>query len=166
MADAVVVGAGTLITDDPALTVRLDGYAGRQPVPVVVAGRRALPGEARVWEREAVVYAPGPCAVPAEVVAAPGDDGRVDLAAMLDDLGRREVADVLVEGGPSLVGAMLRAGLAQRGVAYFGAMLGAGVGRPAVGGEFAVLEQARKVEIVGATPVGPDVRVDFVVGGS
>ncbi|MGH8875215.1 MAG: bifunctional diaminohydroxyphosphoribosylaminopyrimidine deaminase/5-amino-6-(5-phosphoribosylamino)uracil reductase RibD, partial [Acidimicrobiia bacterium] len=46
-ADALMVGAGTLRVDDPLLTVRLDGYEGPQPVPVVVAGRRPLPASAR-----------------------------------------------------------------------------------------------------------------------
>jgi diaminohydroxyphosphoribosylaminopyrimidine deaminase / 5-amino-6-(5-phosphoribosylamino)uracil reductase len=161
-ADAVMVGVGTLAADDPALTVRLPRYDGPQPRPVVVAGRRPLPPQARLWQRHPLVLTPQPLEVPGEVVVAPGPDG-VDLEAGLEALGARGILDLLVEGGPILAGALWRAGLVDRGVFYFAARLGGGAGLPALAGRFATLAAARDVEIVSAGRVGPDLRVEFTV---
>ena len=161
-ADAVMVGAGTVLADDPALTVRLPGYSGRQPRPVVVAGRCPLPLQARLWEGRPLVLAPGPVDCPGEVVVLPGPDG-VDLAAGLVALGERGLLDLLVEGGPRLAGSLLRAGLVDRGVFYFGARLGGGVGTPALSGGFATLADARRVRIESVAPDGPDERVEFTL---
>ena len=57
----------------------------------------------------------------------------------------------------------MRAGLVDRGVFYLGARLAGGVGLPALAGRFATLAAAREIEIVSAGPVGPDLRVEFVV---
>lgn len=160
--DAVMVGAGTLAADDPALTVRLPEYDGPQPRPVVVAGRRPLPPQARLWQRHPLVLAPQPLDVPGEVVVAPGPEG-VDLQAGLEALGERGLLDLLVEGGPILAGALWRAGLVDRGVFYFAARLGGGAGLPALAGRFATLAAARDIEIVSAGRVGPDLRVEFTV---
>jgi len=161
-ADAVMIGSGTVLADDPALTVRLPGYSGAQPRPVVVAGRRPLPPGARVWERHPVVLAPAAAAYPAEVVPVPGPDG-VDLAAGLATLGERGLLDVLVEGGPTLAGALLRANLVDRGVFYLGARLGGGEGKPALAGTFATLAHSRQVRIESVAALGPDVRIEFTL---
>lgn len=159
-ADAVVVGAGTVLADDPALTVRLPGYQGAQPRPVVVAGRRPLPSGARIWARHPLVLAPGAADYPAEVVPVPGPDG-VDLAAGLGELGERGLLDLLVEGGPTLAGSLLRAGLIDRGVFYLGARLGGGEGKPALAGVFSTLGEARIARIESVAALGPDVRIEF-----
>jgi len=161
-ADAVVIGAGTLRADDPLLSVRLEGYEGPQPRAVVVAGRRPLPQTARLWERRPLVLAPAPAGSGGEVVVVPGPGG-VDLPAAMAALGERGLLEVLVEGGPTLAGALLRERLVDRGVFYFGARLGGGEGTPALAGPFATLADARAVRMTGARPVGPDLRVEFVV---
>jgi len=161
-ADAVMVGAGTVLADAPALTVRFPNHSGGQPRTVVVAGRRPLPVQARLWERRPLVLAPGPVDCPGEVVVLPGPDG-VDLAAGLSALGERGLLDLLVEGGPTLAGSLLRAGLVDRCVFYFGARLGGGVGTPALRGAFATLADARRARIGSVAAVGPDVRIEFTL---
>jgi len=161
-ADAVMVGAGTVRADDPMLSVRLPGYEGHQPRPVVVAGRRGLPAQARIWKRDPLVLAPAPLDCPGEVVVVPGPDG-VDPLGALAVLGERGLLDVLVESGPTLAGSLLRAGLIDRGVFYLGARLGGGVGTPALGGTFATLENARRVRVESVVSLGPDVRIEFSV---
>jgi diaminohydroxyphosphoribosylaminopyrimidine deaminase/5-amino-6-(5-phosphoribosylamino)uracil reductase len=162
-ADAVMVGAGTLLADDPRLTVRLPGYAGRQPRPVVVAGERPLPPDAAIWERDPMVLAPRPIETPGgEVLVVPGDGG-VDLREAMTALGERGVVDLLVEGGPALGAAMVRAGLVQQGVFYLAGRLAGGVGFPAFAGRFATLADARRVAITGVEELGGDVRVEFVL---
>ena len=101
-ADAIIVGTGTLLADDPALTARRpDGslYAD-QPAPVVV-GRRAVPSDAAVRRH------PQPLLT---------HDG--DLPALMDDLRELGVQRVFVEGGPTLASAFLRAGLADELLVY------------------------------------------------
>lgn len=158
---AVVVGAGTLIADDPQLTVRLPGYDGVQPQRIVVAGARPLPPRARLWNEPALVYAPRTVDVPAEVVEIPGPDG-VDISKMLDDLGARGALTILVEGGPTLIGSLLRHDLIDRGVVYVGGKVAGGTGRPAVRGIWPTLAAAHEVTITQCLPLGPDLRVDFV----
>ncbi|MBI4060020.1 MAG: bifunctional diaminohydroxyphosphoribosylaminopyrimidine deaminase/5-amino-6-(5-phosphoribosylamino)uracil reductase RibD, partial [Elusimicrobia bacterium] len=93
--DAILVGAGTVLKDDPALTAH---GAGPNPLRVVLAGRRALPRRARVFDSSA------PTAVcRARTPAA--------LRAALRGLARRGVGTLLVEGGPTVHAAFLRAGL-------------------------------------------------------
>ena len=134
--DAVVVGAGTVRSDDPSLTVRL--VEGRDPLRVVL-GR--APEGARV--------------LPALQLGG-------DLGEVLDHLGTRGVVQVLVEGGPSVAGAFHRAGLVDRYVLYLAPKLfGGDDGRPLFAGPgAATLADAVDGRIVSVTQLGPDVRVE------
>jgi diaminohydroxyphosphoribosylaminopyrimidine deaminase/5-amino-6-(5-phosphoribosylamino)uracil reductase len=161
-ADAVMIGAGTLRSDDPVLTARFAGYSGRQPRPVIVAGTRPLPSAAAIWSRNPLVFAPVGGDWPGEVVVMPGPQG-VDLTALLLELGGRQVVDLLVEGGPTLAGALLRDGLVDRGVFYLAGSLGGGIGLPVFKGAFATVGAARPVEISSVGRVGRDLRVEFVI---
>jgi diaminohydroxyphosphoribosylaminopyrimidine deaminase/5-amino-6-(5-phosphoribosylamino)uracil reductase len=117
--DAVLVGAGTVLKDDPALTTRLPG--GRDARRVVIDGALRTSPSARVYapavDRPLVVHARAPVDRAAAFDAAgvdrlerPGPEGRVDLAAALAALAPRALS-VLVEAGPGLAGALLAAGL-------------------------------------------------------
>ncbi len=123
---AVLTGIGTVREDDPQLTVRaLD--TPRQPLPVVIdsglelapgmrllAGGRALVFCARERaEARAALAARG-----AEVVVLPNAQGKVDLPAMLHELARREINEVLVETGARLNGSLLREGCVDEVIAY------------------------------------------------
>ena len=158
-ADAVMVGAGTVLADDPRLTVRLPDHAGRQPRPVIVAGTSPLPRGAAIFSRDPVVYAPAPLDVPGEVVVVPGDGG-VDLPSAIADLGKRGVIDLVCEGGPRLASALLRGGLVDRLVLYLAGSLAMGVGRPVLDGVFASIDAARRVEIISVARLGSDLRID------
>ncbi|WP_433409978.1 bifunctional diaminohydroxyphosphoribosylaminopyrimidine deaminase/5-amino-6-(5-phosphoribosylamino)uracil reductase RibD [Saccharomonospora azurea] len=145
--DAVVVGTGTVLADDPWLTVRRDdgGLAPRQPLRVVV-GTRGIPGGARVLDSatETVVFATRD---PDEVLAG---------------LAERGIVDVLLEGGPTLAGAFVRANRVDRVVAYVApSLLGAG---PAALGEAGVstITEAHRWRVEGVTMSGEDVRISAV----
>ncbi|MEY3214636.1 MAG: 2,5-diamino-6-(5-phosphoribosylamino)-4-(3H)-pyrimidinone deaminase, partial [Pseudomonadota bacterium] len=115
--DAVMVGSGTLLADDPSLNTRLDG--GRDAVPVLVDTQLRVTPEARVMSagRRPVVL----CAedapervLPADVVRVPRAEGGVDLRAGLTALTARGVHSVLVEGGAGLNRGLFAAGLVDR----------------------------------------------------
>lgn len=161
-ADAVVVGAGTLRADDPRLSVRIPGYEGPQPVPVVVAGTGDLSEIARIWEREPLVLSTTDRRVPSgRVVRVEGTDGLPDPTSAcraLSDLGH---LDVLVEGGARLAGEWWRAGVVNRGVVYVGAMVGGGSGISPLAGGFKTIDDAAVVSLTGVRSLGPDYRIDF-----
>ena len=140
--DAIVVGIETVLADDPQLTAR-DGdglplAAHLQPVRVVVDSEARTPVGARMLQEPGrTIVAVGGNAAPgrvgdlraagAEVRLFPGDDRRVDLAGMLMHLGDLGLVNVLVEGGGTILGSMLDAGLIDKVHVFIGAMLIGGI---------------------------------------
>ncbi|HUO44381.1 MAG TPA: bifunctional diaminohydroxyphosphoribosylaminopyrimidine deaminase/5-amino-6-(5-phosphoribosylamino)uracil reductase RibD [Burkholderiales bacterium] len=131
---AVLTGSGTVRADDPQLNVR-DIETPRQPLRVVVASRLAIPPAARVLEGGALVVcadaAPEKIAAlragGAEVITLPDARGRVDLTALMAELGRREINELHVEAGATLSGALLQADLVDELLLYFApCVLGSG----------------------------------------
>jgi diaminohydroxyphosphoribosylaminopyrimidine deaminase/5-amino-6-(5-phosphoribosylamino)uracil reductase len=122
--DALLVGAATVIADDPDLTCRLPGLEDRSPVRVVIEGSQAIPQGARLvataksrptWLLRAVGRkgSPGSAGVETiEIETGPG--GRPAIAAALAALGQRGITRLLVEGGGRLSAALLDAGLVDR----------------------------------------------------
>ncbi|MDR3654392.1 MAG: bifunctional diaminohydroxyphosphoribosylaminopyrimidine deaminase/5-amino-6-(5-phosphoribosylamino)uracil reductase RibD [Mycobacterium sp.] len=145
IADAIVVGTGTVLADDPALTARLaDGSPSqRQPLRVVV-GMREIPPEAKVLNddsRTMVIRTHDPM----EVIKALSDR-----------------TDVLLEGGPTLAGAFLRAGAINRILAYLAPILLGGpinavddVGVPSIA-------RALRWQFDGVDRAGPDLLLSLV----
>jgi diaminohydroxyphosphoribosylaminopyrimidine deaminase/5-amino-6-(5-phosphoribosylamino)uracil reductase len=136
LADAVVVGRGTVARDDPQLTVRR--VDGANPVRVIVDPRGRLAPRHRVFNdglaRTLVVRAEGvdaPAPGDAEVLVVPQNDGRLDLGALLAALHARGLTTVFVEGGGATVSAFLEAGLLDR-LHIAIAPLVTGSGRPAL----------------------------------
>ena len=163
--DAVMVGAGTLRTDDPRLTVRLeaaDGEEWRQPVPVIVAGAGAVPAGAKLFRRDPIVLAPASLDVPGRLVRVPDASGsRVDLAAGLARLGGLGIGRLMVEGGATLFRSLLRAGLIDQVVIYYGPLLAGGLGAPLFSGVWSTLDDARPVRITSVRRLGESIRVDI-----
>ncbi|WP_433349516.1 bifunctional diaminohydroxyphosphoribosylaminopyrimidine deaminase/5-amino-6-(5-phosphoribosylamino)uracil reductase RibD [Micromonospora sp. CA-111912] len=154
--DAVIAGVGTVLADDPRLTVRnlRDGtLAIRQPLRVVVDSLGRTPAGARVRDGAAETW----IATAGQVGAGP--DGRVDLPALLAELHRRGVRAALLEGGPSLAGAFLSAGLVDRVVGYVAPRL-LGAGPPALADAgVTTIADAIDLEITDVTQIGPDLRI-------
>jgi diaminohydroxyphosphoribosylaminopyrimidine deaminase/5-amino-6-(5-phosphoribosylamino)uracil reductase len=164
--DAVLIGVGTLVADNPRLDVRLPGYEGPQPRPVIVAGTRPLPPEARIWDRDPLVIAPAPVPVPGELVVAPGVSGTVDLGQALIAIAERGLLDVLVEGGAGISASLWRAGLVDHGVWYVAGRIAGGIGLGVFDHTFSNIDQARAVEIVAVQHLGPDLRIEWRTIGS
>ena len=159
--DAILIGAGTLRDDDPALTVRIDGYEGPQPRPVVVAGSQPLPASAQIFGRNPVVLSATEIETTGELVVVPTSDGRVDLAAAMQILGEMGIVDLLVEGGAGMIGELSHANLVDRGVLYIGAKFGGGSGIGVSSGLFSTLGDASDMSITDVAKIGPDVRIEF-----
>lgn len=131
---AILTGIGTVLADDPALTVRHVATT-RQPRRVIVDRHAQTPATARVLEGEgALVVTAGdrnsdwPSSV--EVLALPDGKGRVDLARMLHELAARGVNELHVEAGAKLNGALLDGGLVDELLAYLAPAV---IGDPARG---------------------------------
>jgi diaminohydroxyphosphoribosylaminopyrimidine deaminase / 5-amino-6-(5-phosphoribosylamino)uracil reductase len=143
--DAVVVGSGTALADDPQLTVRdADGRATpRQPLRVVVDRRRRLPADARVLDDAAPTH-----------VSRAGTPG-----ALLTELFDRDVRRVLLEGGPTLAAAFLREGLVDEAVIHLAPkLLGAG---PSLVGDLGIptISGALSLAVTDVTRLGGDVEI-------
>jgi diaminohydroxyphosphoribosylaminopyrimidine deaminase / 5-amino-6-(5-phosphoribosylamino)uracil reductase len=153
--DAIVAGVGTVIADDPQLTVRdlRDGsLAIKQPWRVVVDSSGRTPQKARVRDQSA----PSWIVTAAEVGAGP--DGRVDLAAMLRELYVRGVRAVLLEGGPTLAGGFLAAGLVDRVVGYLAPKLLGDGSAALLGAGVTTIAEALELDLTDITQIGPDLR--------
>ncbi|WCM56208.1 bifunctional diaminohydroxyphosphoribosylaminopyrimidine deaminase/5-amino-6-(5-phosphoribosylamino)uracil reductase RibD [Microbacterium sp. EF45047] len=139
-ADAIVVGTGTVLADDPALTAR-DGdvLLPHQPVPVVI-GSRETPADAAVRRHpHAPVFHPGH-----------------DLTAVLADLRERGIQRVFVEGGPTLASAFIAAGLADSILAYIAPVLLGGDRLALTDVGVATITDARRLVVDEWVPLGPD----------
>jgi diaminohydroxyphosphoribosylaminopyrimidine deaminase / 5-amino-6-(5-phosphoribosylamino)uracil reductase len=176
-AGAVVVGAGTAIVDDPSLTVRLGGYRGRQPVRVLVDSRGRTPASRAMFDAAAptlVATTPhAPAAARAAWAAAGAEvalfeaarSGGVSLPALVVALGKREIQDVLIEGGPTLAWAALEAGVVDRLVMYLAPKLIGGAAAPGVlsGAGVATIADAVPIELTSVEEIGGDLKVVAVV---
>ncbi len=165
---AILTGIGTLLADDPALTVRLAGE-WRQPRRVVVDTQLRTPPNAQVLQqsgetliatavadmgRQAALKAAG-----AGILVLPMADGHIDLAALMQQLAELECNELLVEAGAVLNGALLQAGLLDELIIYMAPQLLGDTAR----GMFALpelhsLEERIDLQLKDVRMLGVDVR--------
>jgi diaminohydroxyphosphoribosylaminopyrimidine deaminase / 5-amino-6-(5-phosphoribosylamino)uracil reductase len=176
--DAIMVGTGTVLADDPQLTCRLPGLAHRSPVRVVVDRHLRIPPTTRlisdaravpVWvltlpsadpERRQAFLRAGVTVIDID----PSPDGNGSLAAALAALGERGITRLLVEGGGHLAAAFARAGLIDRLVWVHAPMLIGGDGIPAIAEVgLEVLSKAPSFTRLSTEMVGDDVLTVFRV---
>jgi diaminohydroxyphosphoribosylaminopyrimidine deaminase/5-amino-6-(5-phosphoribosylamino)uracil reductase len=152
--DAVVVGAGSMRADDPLLTARPPGP--RTPARIVLASRPELPPGCQLLrtagESPVIVVSPTPGTIPgAEVLVADG------LPALLAELGRRRMTQILVEGGAKVIGSFLDAGLVDECHVFVAPILVGGPAGASAGRGVATIADALRVSEFSARAVGPDV---------
>lgn len=118
--DAILVGVNTVIADDPELTARIEGQDPRQPLRVVLDSQLRIRQSARIVGANTVIATTKAGRVgAAEVLRLPATaDARVNLPALLDELGRRGILSLLVEGGGEVHASFFGAGLVDKVHAY------------------------------------------------
>lgn len=174
--DAILVGTGTALADDPQLTCRLPGLEHRSPVRIVLDRQLRLPLSARLiaearqvptWLITPLSGDPGKQqqlrGAGVEIIdGAPDAGGQLDLAAALRRLGERGLTRLLVEGGGRLAAALLRAGLVDRLVWLHAPLLLGGDGVPAVGTlGYGALDAAPRFDLLSTEIIGADVLTTF-----
>jgi diaminohydroxyphosphoribosylaminopyrimidine deaminase/5-amino-6-(5-phosphoribosylamino)uracil reductase len=170
---AVMVGIGTLLADNPRLTVR-EVQTSRQPLRIVVDRHLQIPLDAQVLAGgNALIIAADAAPEKARrleeigvpVVCLPNADNKVDLKAMMQELGRRELNEVLVESGSRLNGALLRAAVVDELLLYFAPHLLGDTARGMLDlGELTALEGRVDLTLQDLRRVGPDLRIVARVG--
>jgi len=180
--DAIMVGANTVVADDPQLSVRgCSGKGGKtklQPLRVIVDGRGRIPVSARVFEEpgKTLVAVAKPFNVKkaeefkkagAEIVELPAKKDIMDLEELLKVLGKREVTSVLVEGGSGLFGSLFDHGLVDKVLAFISPIIIGGDGaKSAVGGTGVNnVADALRLNRVKTTEFGDDVLISGYVDG-
>jgi 2,5-diamino-6-(ribosylamino)-4(3H)-pyrimidinone 5'-phosphate reductase len=172
--DAVMIGAGTVLADDPALTVRR--VRGKSPVRVVVDGRARVPPSARVFRRgPPVIVAVGSKAPKskierlkrvADVLQLQGPP--IDLRELLSRLRSRGIKRLLLEGGSTLNWHMLRSGLVDEiRVSISPRIVGGENAKTLVGGQgFARIADGVRLRLLKIQRVGRDILLVYRVVGS
>jgi len=174
--DAILVGSGTVLADDPDLTCRVPGMERVPMLRVVADARLRIPPSARLVQSAGaapvlVITAPGhPPAAQAPFIAAGADiitapahaAGGLDLPSLLRALGRRGVTRVLAEGGAGLAAALLRQGLVDRLVWFHAPAVMGGDGHPALEGlRLAALSAMPRFRRVALRALGDDMLSEF-----
>ena len=165
---AILAGIGTVLADDPMLNCRIE--EGVDPVRVVCDSSLRIPLSSQLVktagdipvivayakenpEKEKALLQAG-----VELISA-GRDGRVDLAVLMRELGKRKIDSVLVEGGGAIHGSLLKSGLVQKIYCYLAPKLigGREAGSPVEGDGFSRMKDALPVKEMEILPLGEDI---------
>lgn len=179
--DAILTGVGTVLADDPALTTRLNHKTGRNPWRIVVDSRLRTPVEANVvrlasedgktilattsaadQERREALIARG-----CQVMLCKPDDGGVDLADLMAQLGTRgDIISVVIESGGTLAASLLRANIVDRWLAYLAPKVVGGSEAPGPIGSLGITKMAVAwpVSFRQVRRCGPDIVIETRIG--
>jgi diaminohydroxyphosphoribosylaminopyrimidine deaminase/5-amino-6-(5-phosphoribosylamino)uracil reductase len=175
-ADAIVVGAGTALADNPSLTVRDPAYHGRPPLRVLVDATGRVPASGDLFDGSAPTLVATTELAPherreawrtrgAEVLEYESEGGLVPFARLIAALGERDLQNVLLEGGPTLAWSAIEEGAVDKVFVYLAPKLIGGKSAPGIlgGRGFAPLSAALPLRVVSVDQVGEDVRVEAYV---
>ena len=177
--DAILVGIGTALVDDPSLTTRLPGGHHRDPLRVVLDRDLRLPPRARMLSQESTARTAIFCGPGAETgrrlaleragaLVWPiglGADGELDLTEVLSELGRQQVTSLLVEGGSRVHGAFWSRGLVHQVMLFYGPLFLGADGVPLLTGlGHDRVEQASRLHDIRTRRFGDDLMIEGLVG--
>lgn len=169
-ADAILVGIETVLADDPQLSVRLDEPA-TQPIRLVLDSSARLPLNVKIWQDAPALIIAVSTQAPRErierlqslgatIIECERDERGLAWQPMLEELHRRQIVSLLIEGGARVAASALRAGVVDK-VAWFVAPMLIGEGKSALDGfALARLGEAPRLELVQTKQLGMDVLVE------
>jgi diaminohydroxyphosphoribosylaminopyrimidine deaminase/5-amino-6-(5-phosphoribosylamino)uracil reductase len=181
--DAIVTGIGTVLADNPAMTVRAtqlpkniagkEEIAKRQPLRVVIDSQGRMPADAAMVGQGGNILLATAVPLPEPLQLNNGDvasnkvdyfvaqdqQGKVDLRALMTELAEKDCNEVLVEAGPGLAGAMVAAGLVDELVIYIAGKLMGSRAMPLLSLPFDTMAEALELDIADIRAVGKDWRV-------
>lgn len=166
---AIVTGVDTILSDDPALTARISDSRHDlvQPVRIVLDSRLRTPATARIFDGEApsvlLTTAPDqpPAAVHVERLPATRE-GRLQLPKVIDWLGTQGFNEVLIEAGPTLNGALLKAGLVDEWIIYMAPVILGDGGRGLFHlPELSTMAERFELKLTDVRQVGKDLRLTY-----
>jgi diaminohydroxyphosphoribosylaminopyrimidine deaminase/5-amino-6-(5-phosphoribosylamino)uracil reductase len=161
--DAILVGVGTVLADDPQLTTRIDDLEARQPLRVVLDSQLRTPPTAKVVGSNTLIATTRAGKVgAAETMVLPGTDyGRVRLGSLLDELGKRGILSLLVEGGAEVHASFFAEGLVDKVQAYIAPIIIGGRDAPGPFAGEGVHRLADAVRLVGVETerIGDDLSI-------
>jgi diaminohydroxyphosphoribosylaminopyrimidine deaminase/5-amino-6-(5-phosphoribosylamino)uracil reductase len=173
-ADAILVGAGTALADDPALTVREHAFSlARRPTRVLADTTGRVPAGGKIFDRSAPTLVATTDAAPegrvrewrdagAEVAILGRDaSGGISLADLVEHLGKLDVQGLLLEGGPTIAWSAVRDGIVDSVVLYVAPSILGGIAAPGAvgGGGFSPVADALRLDIAHVDRLGDDLRV-------
>jgi len=148
--DAVMVGANTVLKDDPSLLCKIPGR--KQPVRVIACGRSPIPASAKIFRS----------ADKSKVIIAVEPSGKIDLKDLLKKLGKMGLINILVEGGGELAASLVNSGLVDRYLFFIAPKIIGG--RSAVtsveGDGINLIKNAAHIKDMKAIMVGPDILIE------
>jgi len=171
--DAIMVGIGTVLADDPLLTCRLPGLEQRSPIRVVLDSRLQLPPDSQLvrtaQEHSVIVFTLEQAG--GDNLAASGvaierlrqvESGLPSIGAVLDALARRGITRLLVEGGPRLLASIVKSGFAGLLHLYRAPIFLGAAGKSAIGNAWqSDLVSAPRLRLLETTHLGPDLLETF-----
>ena len=174
--DAILVGIGTVIRDDPSLTTRLPNGRGRDAIRIILDSRARIPLKSRVLNLDSparTIVAVTPQAPQekvaqlkqrAEVLTVPEQNGRVDLKALMERLGRMEIVSALLEGGAEVNASAVKAGIVDKVMVFIAPKLISGSGSPGPIGGAGIDDLSEVVQLTGISVdrVGEDILITGV----
>jgi diaminohydroxyphosphoribosylaminopyrimidine deaminase/5-amino-6-(5-phosphoribosylamino)uracil reductase len=145
--DAILIGIGTALVDDPSLTCRIEGKVTRDPLRVILDTHLRLPPQAQLLRQKSafrtIIYTGAHitddqfkpfCSLDVDIERTRlGSDGQIDLKMVLDSLAKKQVTSILVEGGCQVHTSFIRNGLADQAMLFYGPLFIGDQGVPLLG---------------------------------